>query len=72
MPRFIRNLRARLSHFRPSRLVRDEHGATAVEYAVMLAAILLVTLASIVAVGNATSNSWSDTNTKMSAAGLGS
>ena len=42
------------------------------EYAVMLAMILLVTLASIVAVGNATSNSWTNTNTKMSAAGLGS
>jgi pilus assembly protein Flp/PilA len=72
MPRLLRHLRARLFRTRPSRFIRDEQGATAVEYAVMLALILLVTLASIVAVGNATSNSWSDTNTKMSAAGLGS
>lgn len=72
MPRFIRNLRDRLVRACTSRFAAEEQGATAVEYAVMLAMILLVTLASIVAVGNATSNSWQNTNTKMSAAGLGS
>ena len=72
MSRFFQNLRTRLFRTRSGRLLRDEQGATAVEYAVMLALILLATLASIVAVGNATSSSWQNTNTKMSAAGLGS
>ncbi|MCE9608184.1 MAG: Flp family type IVb pilin [Planctomycetia bacterium] len=57
---------------RTNRLIHDEQGATAVEYAVMLALILLTCLASIVAVGNATSSSLSNTNTRLNNVGFGS
>jgi pilus assembly protein Flp/PilA len=45
------------------RLGRDEDAATAVEYAVMLALILVVLMTAINAVGNTSSGLWaSDTN----------
>ena len=45
------------------RLGRDENAATAVEYAVMLALILVVVMSAINAVGNTSSGLWaSDTN----------
>ncbi|MGC8640085.1 MAG: Flp family type IVb pilin [Isosphaeraceae bacterium] len=45
------------------RLGRDETAATAVEYAVMLALILVVVMSAINAVGNTSSGLWaSDTN----------
>lgn len=39
-------------------LLRDESGTTAVEYAVMLAVILLVLIAGVVSFGNAQNGSW--------------
>lgn len=70
MLRLLRSLRIR--PFRSRRLLGDESGATAVEYAVMLALILLTCLASIVAVGNSTANSWQNTNTRLNGVGFGS
>ena len=44
---------------RLQRLIRDESGPTAVEYAVLLALILVVLMSAITAVGNSTSGVWS-------------
>lgn len=46
-----------LSHLH--RFLKDESGPTAVEYAVMLALILVVLMSAITAVGNSTSGLWS-------------
>jgi pilus assembly protein Flp/PilA len=52
------------------RLGRDETAASAVEYAVMLALILVVVMSAINAVGNTSSGLWaSDTNQISSAIG---
>lgn len=40
------------------RFMRDDRGTTAVEYAVMLAMILLVLIVGVVAFGNAQNGSW--------------
>jgi len=42
------------------RLVRDEDGPTAVEYAIMLAFIIVVVFAAVGLVGNATKNKFND------------
>lgn len=42
------------------RFLRDESGPTAVEYAVMLALILLTCLGAIAAVGNSANFMWND------------
>ena len=42
------------------RFLRSEEGATAVEYAVMLAMIILVCIGAVIAVGQNTSSMWSD------------
>ena len=42
------------------RFIRDEDGPTAVEYAVMLAMIIMVCLAAIALVGENTAALWSD------------
>lgn len=47
-------------------------GTTAVEYAVMLAMILLAMLATIAAFGGQTGTMWGNTNTKLNNAGFGS
>ena len=52
--------------------VRDEEGATAVEYAVILALILLVIFSSITAVGITTSGIWNNDSTEIGAAVSGS
>ena len=46
--------------------VRGEDAATAVEYAVMLALILLVTFAGITAVGNTNQENWQDIESELS------
>lgn len=51
----------------------DEHGPTAVEYAVMLALVLVAVISAITAVGNSTSAMWqSDANKISNATGTGS
>ncbi len=47
------------------RLLLDEEGPTAVEYAVMLALIIMAAMGSIELVGSATSNSFDDSTTQM-------
>jgi pilus assembly protein Flp/PilA len=42
------------------RFLRDEDGPTAVEYAVMLALIILTAMSAIVSVGNTANYMWSD------------
>jgi len=50
----------------------DEQAATAVEYAVMLALILMVIIGSIVTVGQGTGGMWSGNLSAMQSAGFGS
>jgi pilus assembly protein Flp/PilA len=52
------------------RFIREEHAATAVEYAVMLALILLALVGTIKALGGATGGMWSDNYGKMKSAGF--
>ena len=54
------------------RLLREERAATAVEYAVMLALLLMVIIGSIVTVGQGTGGLWSSNGSAMQAAGFGS
>jgi Flp pilus assembly pilin Flp len=54
------------------RLVMDDSAATAVEYAVMLAMILLVALVAIVGLGQSTSGQWDSIDTNLQAVGFGS
>ena len=48
------------------RLVRDESGPTAVEYAVMLALIIGVCIGAVGFFGSSASGSWQDTGSKLS------
>lgn len=50
------------------RLFRDQHGATAVEYAVMLALILMLCIGGIVLVGNSTRTSWENSSNSIQSA----
>lgn len=54
------------------RLFIDEQATTAVEYAVMMALILLAAFTSIVLVGTETSTLWTTIDGDMQARGLGS
>ena len=72
MTNLLRTLRSRVFRSRSGHVFRDEQGATAVEYAVMLAMIVLACIGTIITLGQSTANSWSDTTTKMTSAGLGS
>lgn len=47
---------------------RDEDGPTAVEYAVMLALVLMAVIGAINSVGNSTSAMWQDNATQISEA----
>ncbi|MCA9187981.1 MAG: Flp family type IVb pilin [Pirellulaceae bacterium] len=49
------------------RLIREEDAATAVEYAVLLALILMSIIAAIGTVGVGTGGLWSDINTELEA-----
>jgi Flp pilus assembly pilin Flp len=60
-----------LSFLKDGRL-RDESASTAVEYAVMLALILMVIIGSIVSVGAGTGGLWGSSNSAMQSAGFGS
>ena len=51
-------------------LLRDEPGATAVEYAVMLALILAVIITAVSSVGSGTGGMWGSTNTQLNASGF--
>ena len=50
------------------RLVRDTRGATAVEYGLILAVIVLALMASLIGVADVTTNMWSDISSKVVAA----
>ncbi len=50
------------------RLFRDQHGATAVEYAVMLALILMLCIGGIVLVGNSTKTTWENNSNSIQSA----
>ena len=52
-------------------LRKGEEAATAVEYAVLLALILMVIISAITAVGSGTGGMWGNVDTDMQAAGLG-
>jgi pilus assembly protein Flp/PilA len=53
------------------RLLRDEDGPTAVEYAVLLALILVAIMAGIGALGSQTGGMWSNNEQQLINAGLG-
>lgn len=54
------------------RRIFAEDAATAVEYAVMLALILMVVLGSIALLGSNTKQSWQNTNSNLESVGFGS
>jgi pilus assembly protein Flp/PilA len=54
------------------RLLQSEDAATAMEYAVLLALILVVLISAITAVGNSTSGVWQNDVTRISNASNGS
>lgn len=59
----------KLSHFIPSgirRFLADESGPTAVEYAVLLALILISVIGGVTAFGGATSDMWDNNVTTIS------
>jgi pilus assembly protein Flp/PilA len=51
-----------------NRLFRDEHGATAVEYGLILAMIVLAMLGALSGIATVTTNMWNDVSTKSAAA----
>ena len=51
---------------------REDSASTAVEYAVLLAAILLTLVTAIAAVGSGTGGMWSGNQSAMNAVGFGS
>jgi len=53
------------------RLLADEQGTTAVEYAVMLALILLVCIVGVAAFGNSQDSYWGRINGQMNDHGIG-
>ncbi len=55
-----------LSHL--IRFLREEDGPTAVEYAVMLALVIVVLMSAITAVGNSTAGVWSTDASRISTA----
>jgi pilus assembly protein Flp/PilA len=54
------------------RLLRGDDAATAVEYAVMLALVLLAVFAAIITLGQNTNQSWSNSNNSLKAVNFGS
>ncbi len=49
------------------KFLRDDHGATAVEYALILALIVIVCVAAFTTLGNSTSGSWANMTGKAGA-----
>ncbi|MDA0835364.1 MAG: Flp family type IVb pilin [Planctomycetota bacterium] len=52
-------------------LLNEESGPTAVEYAVMLALILMSVITAVSAVGSGSGGMWGNVDTQLDAAGLG-
>jgi pilus assembly protein Flp/PilA len=52
-------------------LLRDDEATTAVEYAVMLAMIMLACIGTVATFGGQTGTLWGDTDTKLKASGFG-
>ncbi|MBT6496586.1 MAG: Flp family type IVb pilin [Planctomycetaceae bacterium] len=52
-------------------LLKNDDAATAVEYAVMLAAILLTLIVGVIAVGESTSDMYTDIDSEMTSHGVG-
>ena len=52
-------------------LLRDDDAATAVEYAVMLAMILLTCIGTVATFGGQTGTLWGNTDTKLKSSGFG-
>ena len=50
------------------RLLRDDHGATAVEYGLILAMVVLAMLGALSGVATVTTNMWNDVNSKTATA----
>ena len=48
----------------------DDSGPTAVEYAVLLAAILLTVVGTVTTIGSQSGGMWDDNNTKLEAVGF--
>ncbi|MEX0725731.1 MAG: Flp family type IVb pilin [Planctomycetaceae bacterium] len=53
------------------KLLIDESGPTAVEYAVMLALILMSVITAVSAVGSGSGGMWGNVDTQLNAAGFG-
>ncbi len=53
------------------RFLKDDHATTAVEYAVMLALILLVCIVGVAAFGNSQDSYWGRINGQMNDHGIG-
>lgn len=54
------------------RFISDERGTTSVEYAVMLACVLMMVISAVVVFGGQTGTLWGNSNQKLTGAGLGS
>jgi pilus assembly protein Flp/PilA len=54
------------------RIIHREEGATAVEYAFMLALILMAVIATVATLGTQTSGVWTSSQQKLDNAGFGS
>lgn len=54
------------------KFLSDERGTTAVEYAVMLALILVVLIGSVITVGQGTGGMWSGNSAAFNSVGFGS
>ena len=52
-------------------LIRDRKGATAVEYGLILALVVLAVMVGIIALGSATKDTWTNVSTKVQAASGG-
>lgn len=57
-----------MNHFR--RILNDEQATTSVEYAVMLAMILLVMIVGVAAFGNAQDGAWAKIDTELTTHGF--
>lgn len=62
-----------MRHFKHifANLLRDDHAATAVEYAVMMALILVAIISAIGAVGSQTGGMWGRIDSDIAAHGVG-
>ncbi len=58
---------SRISHF-----LRNDEAATAVEYAVMLALVLMVVFSAISLLGTKTAQSWQNSNAQLQSVNFGS